>query len=320
MYNTGVKEINGPTTLIEAIKYFADEDVCIRTLSAIRWPDGVIGCPSCGNTEHYYLAARKIWKCKACARQFSIKVGTIFEDSPVKLSKWLPAMWMICGAKNGVSSYEIHRALGVTQKTAWFMLHRIRLAMKAGSITKLGDDVEADETYIGGKARNMHRDVHARKITGTGGKDKTIVMGVLERGGSVITMVIDRPRKTTLQTIVKDTVLNGSRLYTDALKSYDGLEEWYRHQVVDHAICYVENQVVHTNGMENYWSLLKRTLKGTYVSVEPFHLHRYLDEQAFRFNERKDTDSGRFATALGGVAGRRVTYKKLTGKELSEGV
>lgn len=203
MFNTGVKELNGPTTLLEAIKYFADEDVCIRTLLAIRWPDGVIPCPSCRNTAHYYLAARKIWKCKACSRQFSIKVGTIFEDSPIKLSKWLPAMWMIHGAKNVLSSYEIHRTIGVTQKTAWFMLYRIRLAMKAGSIEKLGDDVKMDETYIGGKARNMDKHVKARQITGTSGKDKSVVFGMLERGGEVNVQHVDRPKKKTLEAIIE---------------------------------------------------------------------------------------------------------------------
>ena len=311
-----MKEINGPTTLLEAIQYFADEDVCIRTLSAMRWPDGVIGCPSCGNTSHYYLAARRVWKCKSCSKQFSIKVGTIFEDSPIKLSKWLPAMWMICGAKNGISSYELHRALGVTQKTAWFMLHRIRLAMKAGSISKLGDDVEVDETYIGGKARNMHKHVQERKITGTGGKDKTVVVGMLERGGEVITMVVNRPRKNILHDAIKNNVVAGTRLYSDALRSYDGLDQEFRHEVINHAVGYVNGRV-HTNGIENYWPLLKRMLHGTYVIVEPFHLHRYLDGQAFRFNERKGTDATRFASALSRVTGRRIMYKELTGKTQS---
>jgi transposase-like protein len=220
---------------------------------------------------------------------------------------------MICGAKNGISSYEIHRALGITQKSAWFMLHRIRLAMQNGTFNKLGDDVEMDETYIGGKARNMHKQVRERKITGTGGKDKAVVFGMLERGGEVKVQHVDRPKKKVLHEIIEQTVMPGSRVYTDALKSYDGLSEWYRHQVIDHSVAYVEG-LVHTNGMENFWSLLKRTINGTYVSVEPFHLHRYLDEQAFRFNERKGTDASRFTLALSQVSGKRVTYKSLTGK------
>jgi len=223
-------------------------------------------------------------------------------------------MWLIANAKNGISSYEIHRALGITQKSAWFVLHRIRLAMQNGSMEKFCDDVEVDETYIGGKARNMHKAVKEQRITGTGGKDKSIVFGMIERGGDVKTQVVARSSKRTLQSLIAEAVLPGSRVYSDALKSYDGLTMHYQHQVIDHAKSYVDGQV-HTNTMENYWSLLKRTLKGTYVSVEPFHLHRYLDEQAFRFNERKGTDGTRFDLAVSQIGGKRLTYKRLTGKE-----
>jgi transposase-like protein len=304
----------GPKTLLEAIQYFADEDVCIKTLAALRWPDGVIPCPECSGTEHYYLATRRVWKCKSCKRQFSIKVGTIFEDSPVKLSKWLPAMWLLSSAKNGISSYELHRSIGVCQKTAWFMLHRIRAAMQSGTFEKLGGKVEADETFIGGKARNMHKDVKERRITGTGGKDKTAVLGLYDREtGSVYLEVVDGRAREDLHPVIKDVVAKGSYLFTDSLPSYNGLTD-YRHQIVDHAVAYVEGEV-HTNSLENFWSCLKRTLHGTYVSVEPFHLFRYLDEQAFRFNERKVTDAQRFTTMLSQVSGRRLTYKKLTGKE-----
>jgi transposase-like protein len=260
------------------------------------------------------MASRRKWQCKGCRKQFSVKVGTIFEDSPLPLSKWLPAMWLIANAKNGISSCELSRSLGVTQKTAWFMLHRIRLVMQNGTLEMLGDDVEVDETYIGGKARNMHADVKAKKITGRGGKDKAVVMGMLERGGDVVLKHIDRPKKKTLEAIINTTVMPGSRVYTDALRSYDDLGNWYRHQVIDHSVAYVEG-LVHTNGLENFWSCLKRTIGGTYVSVEPFHLHRYLDEQAFRFNERKGSDSSRFIMALSNANGRRLTYAKLTGKE-----
>lgn len=305
----------GPTTLLEAIQYFADEDVCVMTLAATRWPDGIVPCPECGCTDHYYLKSRRLWKCKDCKRQFSIKVGTIMEDSPISLTKWMPAIWLITNAKNGISSYEVHRALGVTQKTAWFMLHRIRLAMQAGSIEKMGGKVEADETFIGGKARNMHKDVKERRITGTGGTDKTVVLGLYDREtGSVFVEVVDGRAKEDLQPVVRDMVEKGSFLFTDALPSYNGLSE-YRHQIVDHAVAYVEGEV-HTNSLENFWSCLKRTLHGTYVSVEPFHLFRYLDEQAFRFNERRMNDSERFTQVIGQVSGRRVTYRQLTGKEL----
>jgi len=236
------------------------------------------------------------------------------EDSPIGLDKWLMAMWLIVNCKNGISSCEIARALGVTQKTAWFMDHRIGLTMQDEYATgKLGGEIEADETFIGGKARNMHKSKRERRITGTGGKDKTAVMGLLERGGTVRTKVIASRKKQELHAEVKKHVEAGSALYTDALMSYRGLETDFVHQVVDHAVEYVNGRI-HTNGLENFWSLLKRGINGTYVSVEPFHLFRYLDEQSFRFNNRKTTDAKRFSMALTGIFGKRVTYKELTGK------
>jgi transposase-like protein len=305
--------MDGPKTLLEAIRYFADEDNCFKVLLGIRFPDGVVPCPTCGGTNHYFLGSRKTWKCKVCKRQFSIKVGTVFEDSPISLSKWLPTIWMICGAKNGISSYEVHRAIGVTQKTAWFMLHRIRLAMQEGTFEKLGDEfggeVEADETLLGGKEMNKHYwKRHGRR----GAYGKIAVMGFLERGGKVRTEVISQTNKITMQPLVRKHVEPGSYLYTDSHGGYRGMPE-YVHKFVDHMYTYAVGRV-HTNGMENFWSLLKRTIRGTYVSVEPYHLYSYLDEQAFRFNQRKGTDAQRFALALSQVSGRRVTYNELIGK------
>ena len=304
-----------PGTLIEVVTYFADERRAFDCVVAHRWAEGV-KCPRCGSDRIKFMEARLKWQCNGCRRQFTAKTGSIFEDSPLPFSKWIPALWLIVNAKNGISSYEVHRALGVTQKTAWFMLHRLRLALNNGSLEKLCDEVEVDETYIGGKARNMHKHVKERKITGTGGKDKTVVMGMIERGGDVKTHIIVRPNKKTLQNLIAEAILPGSIVYSDALKSYDGLSMFFHHKVIDHAVSYVDGNV-HTNSMENYWSLLKRTLKGTYVSVEPFHLFRYLDEQSFRFNERKGNDADRFGLALSKVSGKRVTYKELTGKELA---
>ena len=229
------------------------------------------------------------------------------------MEKWLPALWLVVNCKNGISSLELARDLGVTQKTAWFMAHRLRFALTEGAFELLSGEVEADETFIGGKARNMHLSKRERRITGTGGKDKTPVLGVLERGGTVRTAVVRSRKKKELQAEVRRNVESGSALYTDALKSYDGLDE-FQHQVIDHAESYVEGKV-HTNGIENFWSLLKRGLSGTYVSVEPFHLFRYLDEQTFRFNNRKElNDSGRFTVALSRIAGKWPTYDQLTGK------
>ncbi len=301
-----------PETLIEAIRYFSDIDICTEFVAQMRWPDGPV-CERCGCVESSYLSTRRLWKCKACKRQYSVKVGTIFEDSPLGLDKWLPAVWLIANSKNGISSHELARALGITQKSAWFMLHRIRLAMQAGGFDKIDGIAEVDETFIGGKARNMHKDVRARKITGTGGKDKTIVVGALQRGGNVRASVVADRTGPTLQGYVRDSVAEGATVYTDALNAYTGLEQDFTHATVDHAVAYVDGQV-HSNGIENFWSLLKRGLHGTYISVEPFHLFRYLDERVFTFNMRDMTDLGRFTYALGSVANRRLTYTELTGK------
>lgn len=302
-----------PKTLQEAILYFADPVNCREYLVARHWPKGVT-CPRCGSTDVLFLEKYNRWHCRAKheAPQFTLKTGTIMEDSPIGLDKWLTAMWQVVNCKNGISSYEIHRALGITQKTAWFLDHRIRLALTMGTINKLSGQIEADETFIGGKARNMHRSKRARVVTGTGGKDKTAVLGILERGGKVRTKVVDNTKKKTLQNEVRKHVLAGSAIFTDALKSYDGLDE-FQHEVIDHAVAYVDGEI-HTNGLENFWSLLKRGLKGTYVSVEPFHLFRYLDEQAYRYNNRKLTDAERFDSAVKGIVGKRVTFDQLTGK------
>ena len=307
-----------PKTLQQAIQYFGDPDNCLDYLIARRWKDGVV-CPTCESKNVSFIPSRRVWQCKIRhpRSQFSIKVGTIFEDSPIGLDKWLTAMWMLANCKNGVSSWEIHRALGITQKSAWFMLQRIRLALQGKNSGKLGgpnSEVEVDETFIGGKARNMHRSKRARVITGTGGKDKTVVMGMLERGGNVRAVVVDNRRRSELQKQVRDHVEAGAALYSDELKSYDGLKPEYEHAVINHAVEYV-NGNVHTNGMENFWSLLKRGLHGTYVSVEPFHLFRYIDEQVFRYNNRKDmNDADRFNLAVSQIVGKRLTYAEVTGK------
>ena len=308
-----------PKSLQGAIKYFDDFDRCLAFLVDLRWPDGTVRCPQCNSDHVVYLEKARVWKCygKHKKAKFSLKTGTIFEDSALGLDKWLVALWLIVNCKNGISSAEIARHLDITQKSAWFMAHRLRFALHYGSFDKLSGDVEVDETFIGGKARNMHVAQRKRRITGTGGKDKTAVLGVLERGGKVRTTVVDNRRKKTLQAEVKKHVEAGSALYTDALMSYDGLAGEYAHQVVDHAVAYADG-TVHTNGLENFWSLLKRGLNGTYVSVEPFHLFRYLDEQAFRFNTRKNAnDFDRFRMAAAQVVGKRLTWKQVVGLQES---
>jgi transposase-like protein len=309
-----------PESLQEAILYFSNPDNCVDYLAVRRWPNGVI-CPGCGSDKVKFRANRRTWTCSKhhAKREFSVKVGTVMEDSAIPLDKWLTTAWLITNCKNGISSYEIAKDVKVTQKSAWFMLHRIRLVMQDEHFgSKLGGEVEVDETFIGGKARNMHLDKRERRITGTGGKDKTIVFGALERGGKVRTMVVGDRKRATLQTCVKEHVEAGSALYSDALKSYDGLAQEYAHQVIDHAEKHVDGKI-HTNGMDNFWSPLKRGIAGTYVSVEPFHLFRYLDEQMFRYNNRatkenKVTDADRFSKIVSNIVGKRLTFAELTGK------
>src|SRR5579883_633809 len=308
-----------PKTLQDAIRYFSDSDNCRKFMIAVRWSDGKVRCPYCGADKVTYLANARVYRCYGdhAKQKFSLKVGTIFEDSPIGLDKWLPAVWLLVSCKNGVSSYELHRAIGVTQKSAWFMLHRIRLAVQSGSFKKMGGEVEVDETFIGGKARNMHASKRAKRITGRGVTGKTVVMGLLQRGGKVHAQVIEDRSKETLQAVVAEKVRKGSKVFTDELIAYWGLEESYAHKIINHAEAYVKGNV-HTNGMENFWSLLKRGLNGTYVSVEPFHLFRYLDEQMFRFNNRWTRknplqDSDRFVMAMSQIVGKRLTYQGLTG-------
>lgn len=305
------------STLIQAVAYFQDYKNCHNFMVNLRWPDGKVACPRCGSDHVKYLEKARVWKCYAKheSPKFSLKTGTIFEDSPITLAKWLPAVWMIVNDKNGISSWELHRALGVTQKTAWFMLHRIRLAMQDEQGGKLSGEVEVDESMIGGKSRNMHKNKRAEKIHGTGGMDKEIVFGMVERDGKVRALHLPSRRRHELQKAIRENVEAGSAIFTDELKSYDGLAEDYDHDVINHAVEYA-NGNVHTNTIENFWSLLKRGLHGTDISVEPFHLFRYIDEQAFRYNTRKGmNDLTRFRLAITQIVGKRLTYKALIGQE-----
>jgi transposase-like protein len=308
-----------PTTLQEAVVYFADPENCRNYVIPRRWANGVT-CPTCGGDKVTLQPQHNRWQCSARhpRRQFTLKTGTIMEDSPLGLDKWLPAMWLVGSARNGISSWELHRALGITQKTAWFMLHRIRLAMQdEGHGGKLGGEVEIDETYIGGKARNMHKGRKERALAGKGGGavGKGGVQGMLQRGGKVVAQVVQDGKYATLVPNIWKHVEKGSKVFTDEATAYFQLGANYDHEVINHLESYV-NGNVHTNGIENFWSLLKRGLTGTYVSVEPFHLFRYVDEQAFRFNNRKPmSDGDRFSYLVRKIVGKRLTYAELTGKE-----
>jgi len=307
-----------PKTLLEAIKFFSDRENCRKFMIALRWSDGIVRCPVCGSEGVTYLAKANVYKCKTVhpKQKFSLKVGTVFEDSPISLEKWLPAAWMLSNCKNGISSYELHRALGVTQKTAWFMLHRIRIAMTdmTGKIGGGSAPVECDETFIGGNVKNMHKSKRI-KVNAKGG-NKAVVLGMLERGGRVKAKVIASRHKPHLSPAMAENVEAGAHIMTDEFPTYGVLETPYVRDTVNHALEYVDGHI-HTNGIENFWSLLKRGLKGTYISVEPFHLDAYVAEQVFRYNNRKDSDdSTRFASCLMGIQGKRLTYSEITGRGL----
>ena len=316
--------MKSPVTLQQAIIYFSDPDRAFEYARNLRWPDGKVSCPRCGSERHAFVKTRRIWECYGCKRQFSIKVGTIMEDSALGLDRWMMTAWMIATCKNGVSSYEIARNIGVTQKSAWFMLHRLREAMKGGLMlkTKLGGNgpIEVDETHVGPKPQKMHRS-RRLKVHGSSRKDTTaVVMGMLDRESrQVRAMVVPNVKRETLLNEILNQIEGGSTVYTDGAPVYDHLAaKDYVHETVNHVEEYVRGEI-HTQGIENFWALLKRGLRGTYVAVEPFHLDRYLDEQVFRYNNRATkenllNDADRFALLMSQVAGKRLTYAKLTGK------
>ncbi|ADW67701.1 IS1595 family transposase [Granulicella tundricola] len=314
--------MSSPKTLQQAIIFYSEPKNCIAEMVAQRWPDGVVICPTCGRNDVSWLAAQNKWQCKSrhAKRQFSAKVGTIFEDSPLGLDKWLMATWMLSNCKNGVSSYEIARNIGVTQKSAWFMLHRIRLAMTETDDTQLGGagsaPIEVDETFVGGKVKNMHKSKRVKGLNYSAGNGKAIVLGMLERGGKVRAGVVENRKLPSMNGPVAANVAAGSHLISDehAVYPFIAAQNAYYHEIIKHVEGYV-NGHIHTNGIENFWSCLKRGLTGTYISVEPIHLDRYVDEQVFRFNNRhKQTDATRFAKVLSQVTGKRLTYAEVTGK------
>ncbi len=328
-----------PKTLRDAVIWFADFEHCRQFMMALRWPDGAVKCPRCGAEKVTYLEKQRVWKCYAKHERptFSLKTGTIFEESPIPLEKWLPAAWLLINCKNGISSYEVHRALGVSQKTAWFMLHRIRLAMQDGGFEKMGGSdggpIEADEAFFGGDPKNKHlseRRKQFKHVLDAGGNmvpnpeykpiigratKKIPVMGILDRKArQVRAHVIPRVERRVLQDTILENVSKGSTVYTDGLPDYGNLSKLdFVHETVNHVDEYVRGSV-HTQGIENFWSLLKRGLRGTYVAVEPFHLDRYVNEQVFRYNHRLVSDAERFTAAMKQIVGRRLTYDELTGK------
>jgi len=311
---------DAPATLLEAMQFFADPDFALDFFVQLRWPKGVT-CPACNATEVSFIKTRRIWQCLDCGRQFSAKLGTIFEDSALGLDKWLPALWMLANCKNGISSYELARALHVTQKTAWFMLHRVRDAMRPAHVRRFKGEVEADEGYIGGQAFWMHKAEKKRRITKRGWSEKTPVVGFAKRGKNgrsrISAKVLSKVDRAKIEATVKANVAAGATLYTDDASYYDRMGKTFKHRRVNHALKTFVQGKAHTNTLENFWSLLKRAIKGTYISVDPFHLQRYVDEQAFRYNTRKDNDGGRFADVLRAIVGKRLTYHDLIGAKFT---
>ena len=307
--------MNEPETLLAAVRYFADLEICNAYMRRIKWPGGRIACPHCGSDRIGEIKSRHLLRCKECRRQFSHKVGTIFEDSPLGLDKWFVAVWVIANCRNGISSHELSRAIGVTQKSAWFMLHRIRTAMECESFDKFDGPAEADTSYIGGKAENMHKGRREKVIQGRGAVGKTAVHGILQRTteagpSQVNAVVIGSEESPGLLRQIRGRVRHGAIVYTDEARAYGELCLTHVHQSVDHSQTYVEGDA-YTNGLENFWSLFKRAVKGTYVAIAPFHVGRYVNEEAFRFNNRLKSDFARFFQALTQVVGKRLTYRML---------
>jgi len=299
-----------PKTLIDAVSYYSDLSLCEKKMASMKWPDGKITCPKCGGHKIGRLESRRLFQCRECRKQFSVKVGTIFEDSPLPLSVWFVAVWSIANCKNGISSCELARALGITQKSAWFVLHRIREAMKSGIFKQLTGTVESDETFLGGEAKNMHAWRRAKRISGRGPIGKQPIQGIIQRGGDVHTFAVPNVEGESLRANVARHVAWGSKVFTDAATGYSGLARRFAHSTVDHVREWVRGEV-HTNSIENFWSLLKRSLKGTWTHIAPFHAARYCEEQAWRFNNRRLNDGSRFEAVLATTVGRRITYRQL---------
>lgn len=294
-----------PTTLVEAIRYFSKSEVCIEYIASVRWPNGAV-CPTCGRIDVSYLKSQQRFQCKSRhpKRQFSVKVGTIFEDSPLGLDKWLPAVWIVVNAKNGVSSYEIARALGVTQKTAWFMDHRIRAAMAYGGFDKLDDPVEADETYIGGRT-SEHRGRFANKHA---------VVGVVEKKkevGQIRAFATKAANATNTIPFLRDTLREGAEIHTDESRIYDRAKWYFLHESVNHNQGEYARGTVSTTTIDGFWNLMKRSIKGTYTHVSGQHLNKYVHEHTYRYNTRMLKDGERFNQWFGSC-NRRLMYKTLT--------
>jgi len=299
-------------SLPEFLDYFKDEEICKQYLEQQRWGGNPV-CPFCGHT-HVYRTARG-YKCanKECYKKFSITVGTVFENSKIKLRTWFAAVYLITAHKKGISSLQLSRDLGIGQKAAWFMLHRIREMLRTKAPEMLEDMVEADETYIGGKSKNKHASKRTPNSQGRSVKDKTPVFGIIERQGKVHTRVVPNTQGKTLKPIIKEMVKEGTIVITDEWLGYAGLNKHFPHEVMNHQRAEYVRNTSHTNNIEGYWSHFKRMIYGIYHQVSPKHLNRYCDESTYRYNTREIKDLDRFEHSMTQVAGR-LKYNDLIGK------
>lgn len=300
-------------TLVDLLQYFSNEQVCRDYLEMIRWGTGEKVCPyeDCGKGKICKYADGKRYKCSECNRQFSVRVGTIFEDSKISLQKWYAAIYLITSHKKGISSLQLHRDLGITQKSAWYLLHRVRhsLGLETSPV-KLSGIVEADETFIGGIEGNKHASKRTKGTQGRSTQTKVPVAGVVERGGKVIAQTVTNTSATNLHRFVYENVATGSTLNTDEWYGYNGLDKLYQHSIVKHNDKQYVKGDCHTNTLEGYWSLVKRGCVGIYHSWSAKHLQKYLDEFSFRYNTRTFNENERFIAMLSNIA-TTLPYKQL---------
>lgn len=303
------KSIRDFDSLFELLDYFNTEEKCIDYLAKVKWNGGV-ECPYCANDKAYRLTTgRKNWKCSKCRKQFSVRVGTMFEDSRISLRKWFVAIYLIAAHKKGISSHQLAKDIKVTQKTAWFMLSRIRTSFEPTKEV-FTNTVEIDESWYGGLEKNKHMNKRTKGTQGRSAKTKTPILGILERDGKVYALPVADTKAKTIIPIIKEKIVKGGTVYTDEWKSYRTLATDYDHQFIKHSAHQYVDGAIHTNNIENFWSLLKRGINGIYHHVSDKHLAKYVNEYTFRYNNRKMTDGSKFDVCIANAT-QKITYKSL---------